>query len=164
MKRTVPGAEAASLADSFFMVRYDPKRDLVVLVGDLVNKGPRSAEVVAYARECGFASVRGNHDVEALKVCNLTSACFLRRGPVPRGHPVCRRSFSSEGRPAAQHQPGVLSVRVLARPTDSCSSLCLSQSTAPRPARRLTCVPMRAASTNRTLATLKGSHLWTTSR
>lgn len=39
----------------------------VILVGDLVNKGPYSAEVVAFARRNKFLSVRGNHDEAALK-------------------------------------------------------------------------------------------------
>lgn len=39
----------------------------VILVGDLVNKGPYSAEVVAYARKNGILSVRGNHDEALLK-------------------------------------------------------------------------------------------------
>lgn len=40
--------------------------DAVVLVGDLVNKGPESAAVVRVARERGFHAVRGNHDDAAL--------------------------------------------------------------------------------------------------
>lgn len=40
----------------------------VVLVGDLVNKGPKSAEVVRFARENRLLSVRGNHDHSALLV------------------------------------------------------------------------------------------------
>ena len=36
--------------------------DQVVLVGDLVAKGPDSAGVVAWAREEGVAAVLGNHD------------------------------------------------------------------------------------------------------
>lgn len=39
----------------------------VILVGDLVNKGPFSAEVVSYARKNGVLSVRGNHDEALLK-------------------------------------------------------------------------------------------------
>lgn len=39
--------------------QYDRQKDSVVLVGDLVNKGPKSAETVRYAREQGFYSVRG---------------------------------------------------------------------------------------------------------
>ena len=41
---------------------YDPATDTVVLVGDLVNKGPKSYEVVRFVRESGFFVVRGNHD------------------------------------------------------------------------------------------------------
>ena len=45
---------------------YDEHSCRVVLVGDLVNKGPFSAETVAFARTSGFACVRGNHDDAAL--------------------------------------------------------------------------------------------------
>jgi hypothetical protein len=40
--------------------------DRVVLVGDLVAKGPDSAGVVAWAREQGAAAVLGNHDDHVL--------------------------------------------------------------------------------------------------
>ncbi len=40
----------------------------VVFVGDLGNKGPRSADVVRFARETGALCVRGNHDNAALGV------------------------------------------------------------------------------------------------
>lgn len=39
--------------------------DRIVLVGDLVAKGPDSRKVVEYARDAGMLAVRGNHD-EAL--------------------------------------------------------------------------------------------------
>jgi len=39
--------------------------DRVVLVGDLVAKGPDSRKVIEYARDTGMLAVRGNHD-EAL--------------------------------------------------------------------------------------------------
>lgn len=41
----------------------------VVLVGDMVNKGPLSAEVVSYVRNSGLLCVRGNHDDTALSHC-----------------------------------------------------------------------------------------------
>ena len=41
--------------------------DRVVLVGDLVAKGPDSAGVVAWARESGAAAVLGNHDDHVLR-------------------------------------------------------------------------------------------------
>jgi predicted phosphodiesterase len=40
--------------------------DRVVLVGDLVAKGPDSAGVVRLARELGALAVRGNHDAHVL--------------------------------------------------------------------------------------------------
>lgn len=40
--------------------------DRVVLVGDLVAKGPASLEVVQFARESRFESVLGNHDDHVL--------------------------------------------------------------------------------------------------
>lgn len=38
----------------------------VILVGDLVNKGPFSHEVVTFVRKIGAHCVRGNHDDAAL--------------------------------------------------------------------------------------------------
>jgi len=40
--------------------------DVVLLVGDLVNKGPSSAEVVRLAVDSGFHAVMGNHDLIGL--------------------------------------------------------------------------------------------------
>eukprot|EP00520_Triparma_pacifica_P007817 CAMPEP_0118637652 /NCGR_PEP_ID=MMETSP0785-20121206/3264_1 /TAXON_ID=91992 /ORGANISM="Bolidomonas pacifica, Strain CCMP 1866" /LENGTH=254 /DNA_ID=CAMNT_0006528847 /DNA_START=112 /DNA_END=873 /DNA_ORIENTATION=+ len=40
----------------------------VVLVGDLVNKGPSSPSVLSYARKNRIMSVSGNHDVSAYRV------------------------------------------------------------------------------------------------
>lgn len=47
-------------------VGYDGAVDQLVLVGDLVNKGPKSPEVVRFVRESGALCVRGNHDDAAL--------------------------------------------------------------------------------------------------
>lgn len=46
---------------------YRPGEDRVVLVGDLVAKGPDSAGVVRRAREDGLLAVRGNHDEHVLR-------------------------------------------------------------------------------------------------
>lgn len=40
----------------------DPSRVCILFVGDLVNKGPKSAEVIRLVRELRAFSVRGNHD------------------------------------------------------------------------------------------------------
>ncbi|KAJ1484698.1 Metallo-dependent phosphatase-like protein, partial [Baffinella frigidus] len=48
---------------------FQQGRDVLVLVGDLVHKGPRSCEVVRRVRELGGVSVRGNHDVQSVAAC-----------------------------------------------------------------------------------------------
>lgn len=42
--------------------------DEVVLVGDLVAKGPDSQGVVQYVRESGYLAVVGNHDQQVLRI------------------------------------------------------------------------------------------------
>lgn len=46
-------------------VRNNPNA-IVILVGDLINKGPKSREVINLVREIGAYSVRGNHDQKML--------------------------------------------------------------------------------------------------
>lgn len=46
----------------------DPAGDRVILVGDLVAKGPDSPGVVALARERGIEAVLGNHDAKVLSL------------------------------------------------------------------------------------------------
>jgi predicted phosphodiesterase len=55
--------------------------DRVVLVGDLVAKGPDSAGVVRRARERGMLAVRGNHDEHVLR---------WRAGKMPEGKKLKR--------------------------------------------------------------------------
>lgn len=46
---------------------FEPSTTSVLLLGDLVNKGFYSAEVIQYAREINAFCIRGNHDDYALK-------------------------------------------------------------------------------------------------
>lgn len=46
---------------------YTEEGTVVIFVGDLVNKGPKSVEVVQLVRRIGGHSVRGNHDQAMLR-------------------------------------------------------------------------------------------------
>ncbi len=63
-------------------VRFDPARDRLWLVGDLVNRGPKSLETLRFVRKMNALSVLGNHDLFLL-------ACFAGvRRPPPELAPV----------------------------------------------------------------------------
>ncbi|KAG1379503.1 hypothetical protein G6F61_004884 [Rhizopus arrhizus] len=48
-------------------VRYDPKRDQMILAGDMTSKGPDSLGVIQRAKELGLLCVRGNHDDKLIR-------------------------------------------------------------------------------------------------
>ena len=60
-------------------VRFSPESDALCLAGDLVNRGPKSLEVLRFARELGrsCSAVLGNHDLHLL-------ACALIERLSPR--------------------------------------------------------------------------------
>jgi predicted phosphodiesterase len=47
-------------------VNYDPETTTVILVGDMMVKGPNSVGVVRFVRDKKFLSVRGNHEDNTL--------------------------------------------------------------------------------------------------
>jgi len=48
------------------LLKQKPSDATVVFVGDLVNKGPKSAECVKIARECNALCIKGNHELAVL--------------------------------------------------------------------------------------------------
>ena len=58
------------------LVKFDQSRDQVWLAGDLVNRGPKSAEVLRFAKDLGPSRVKvvlGNHDLHLLaNACGVT--------------------------------------------------------------------------------------------
>jgi hypothetical protein len=60
--------------------------DRVVLVGDLVAKGPDSRGVVAFCRERCFAAVLGNHDAKVLTIGPSAEAQAKARDTGPGHH------------------------------------------------------------------------------
>lgn len=63
------------------MVNFDPAADRVICVGDLIDRGPRSADCVDYLQQKWFFAVRGNHDDTF--VTALDDNGQLRNGALP---------------------------------------------------------------------------------
>ena len=59
---------ATTLERLLSRIRFEPGRDRMLCVGDLVNRGPRSLDVLRWARGLGgsFVTVLGNHDLRLL--------------------------------------------------------------------------------------------------
>ncbi len=68
----------ASFSRLLEQCRFDPGKDRLWLVGDLVNRGPRSLETLRFVRALGTAAITvlGNHDLSLL----LAAEGFGKRG------------------------------------------------------------------------------------
>ena len=56
----------ARLMEALRERRFDPYQDLLLSVGDLIDRGPQSAECLDLLRYRWFFAVRGNHEQMAL--------------------------------------------------------------------------------------------------
>jgi len=56
----------ASLDRLLATIAFSPQHDSLWLTGDLVNRGPRSLDVLRWAKELGVTTVLGNHDLHLL--------------------------------------------------------------------------------------------------
>lgn len=68
-------------------VRFDPARDTLYPVGDLVNKGPDSEGVLRLLRDAGAQPVLGNHDLwwlRAGRIQDPASHAWLAAQPIVR--------------------------------------------------------------------------------
>ncbi|MSU46658.1 MAG: hypothetical protein EXS42_05935 [Lacunisphaera sp.] len=55
------------------------KDDRIVLLGDLINRGPDSGKVVELARECATASLLGNHELRHLNFRRTDDPSHLKK-------------------------------------------------------------------------------------
>ncbi len=90
-------------------LRFDPGRDQLWFVGDLVNRGPQSLEVLRFVMGLGerAISVLGNHDLHllALAAGNLRQAEKSNLGPVLRAPDREELLYWLRCRPLAHYDP-----------------------------------------------------------
>lgn len=81
---------AKEFDDLLARLRFSPGVDRLVLVGDLVARGPDSRSVVEIARAAGALAVRGNHDEKVLSWWRVSMAhgkrAANRRVPLGEKH------------------------------------------------------------------------------
>jgi len=58
------------LIELIHKTRWNPAEDRLILAGDLVDRGPKSAEVIQWARTNNIEVVRGNHDDRYVQFSN----------------------------------------------------------------------------------------------
>lgn len=71
-----------ALLELMELVKYHPKRDHLVLLGDMVSKGPDNIGVLEYAMAVNASCVRGNHEDSI-----LNSYAHLHHLPEPKINP-----------------------------------------------------------------------------
>lgn len=69
-KRHIFIGDIHGMADEFNelldRLKYNPKEDRLILVGDLIDRGPKSVELIRQVREMNLESTMGNHEAKFL--------------------------------------------------------------------------------------------------
>jgi predicted phosphodiesterase len=76
-------------------VAYQQKTDRLICAGDLVDRGPDSAGVVAYVRERGFEAVMGNHDEKHVR--------WARHEERKKGSPTYKNPMKFDAKRKTEH-------------------------------------------------------------
>ncbi|CAI2178376.1 6185_t:CDS:2 [Funneliformis geosporum] len=85
------------LSELIKIIDYDPLKDHLIFVGDLVAKGPESIKVIKLIRSLGASCVRGNHDDKVLRWKSLLDSldsqgigldAYILRNNLPKDMPV----------------------------------------------------------------------------
>ena len=68
------------------LVGFDTGRERLVALGDLVDRGPKSAEVLALLTEPWFTSIRGNHEELMIQAVNGDPTMHIINGGIWLAH------------------------------------------------------------------------------
>jgi len=83
-----------TLNDLLAKAKYAPEHDVLISVGDLIDRGPRSVEVVEFFTAAERHAVRGNHEQMVLNPENW----FDVWNYPPNGGPATRKSLRNSRR------------------------------------------------------------------
>lgn len=94
---------------------YDSKTDRLVLVGDLIDRGPFPSEVLSFVRENNIETVVGNHDEKAIRYRKYEIQKALTGKKNPMKEPVPQRkmewnSFKDEDLAYLESMPFILQI------------------------------------------------------
>ncbi|KAK3693968.1 Metallo-dependent phosphatase-like protein [Podospora appendiculata] len=90
---------------------HDSTTDHVILVGDLVTKGPESVGVVQLAMDLGASAVRGNHEDKVLRLATTTTTTDATVSiPNPGDHTAVARALSNAQRAWLSSLPLILRI------------------------------------------------------
>lgn len=73
--------------------------DQLYFLGDLIDRGPQSAEVVTWVMQSGHACLKGNHEQMCLEAFNASEASMLWQGWIINGGSRTLDSYGGNGIP-----------------------------------------------------------------